>query len=155
MSVGGVSTNAAISAFLAGERAASHAAAAALRAEPVAPSSLARKVSDQDNTAQKQRPVESQSRDASGGQIKARDRRTTQDRPVDAREPYPTEPSTLFLVQLLGQEGRVDSRPGLPMIDPVLKGHRDGASLGSEQYRLYGGEPSLLTEGPKFLRIAV
>jgi hypothetical protein len=155
MSVGGISTNAAISAFLAEERAAGHAAAANLRAEPVNPASLSRKVSDQDNAPQRQRTLTSESQGQDGGSLRAPDTPPETSRPTGAPGIVRAEPSTLFLVQIFGQETRDDTRPGLPEIDQAIKGHRDGAALGAEQYRLAGGEPSILTEGPTFLRIAI
>ena len=155
MSVGGISTNAAISAFLAGERAAGHAAAATPRTEPVNPASLSRKVSDQDNAPQRQRALTSEPREQNGGSLRTADATSETGRPSNAPNITRSEPSTLFLVQLLSQENREDTRPGLPEIDQTIKDHRDGAAFGTEQYRLAGGEPSILTEGATFLRIAV
>jgi hypothetical protein len=63
--------------------------------------------------------------------------------------------STLFVTQLLSQDTPRTPSPGLPAIDHAMDGHRDGPELGSQQYRMAGGEPKILGSQATLLSISV
>lgn len=58
------------------------------------------------------------------------------------------DPTTLYLVQLMAQEGR----PTLDR-DPSRATHNRGAGAVSRAYRQVGAEPGILSENATFLRI--
>ena len=86
---------------------------------------------------------------------RGRARRTDQGSFGQSRLRYSPAPSlapedfatSAFLAQILGQN------PG--STTNVVALHRDGPTLSSEAYRRAGGEPTLYSEQPRILRIAV
>ena len=168
MTVSGISSNAAISALLASEQAAAFAAgkhrandivpvkealARDTRGEdtrraPIQITSAATRTSPEDERrARRGSATDSGALDGSGAD-RAEGTKQTQTEAVAA--------STLFLVQLFGQEEvGPAAAPGLPGLAGEISNRSDAAALGSQHYRQSGGEPALLTEQATFLRIAV
>jgi hypothetical protein len=155
MSIGALSTNAATSAQQASQRLAIPARATGPRTDPVDPLSPSAKAERQGGKLYRYRAPDEQGQENKSDRARAAGRSAPAHlRVVPAQRPD-TSPSTLFIAQMLSQDGPQSPKPGLPGIGHALDGQRDAAALGSQHYRMTGAEPQVLGANATLLSISV
>ena len=155
MSIGALSTNASTSALQASQRLAISGGAIGRRTDPVDPLSPSAKAERQGGKLHRYRGPEEQGQENKSGRARAAGRSAPAHLRVVSTHRPDTSPSTLFVAQLLSQDGPQSPKPGLPGIGHALDGQRDGAALGSQHYRMAGGEPQVLGANATLLSISV
>jgi hypothetical protein len=155
MSIGALSTNAAAHALLASPVSAPQNRAGGAQAASIDPLSPSAKAQRHDHTLHRYRAPDEQ-----GGEGKSqRARRAGQAAPTHLKVVSPqnsdASASTLFVAQVLSQDGPQAPGPGLPAIGHAIEGHRDSAELGSLHYRTAGGEPQVLGTNATLLSLSV